>query len=146
MRGLVTSFLTTVVVVSCVGAGPQPARAPVPPPLPVMVSDTDTMGRVFTDPHGRTLYHNDVERNGTFICVGLCTDTRKPLLHEPGAELRLPPGIAGTLGTVRRPDGGDQVTYNGSPLYWFTGDQQPADTRGVTLLWHVINPQNVPVS
>jgi predicted lipoprotein with Yx(FWY)xxD motif len=111
-----------------------------------MVADTDTMGRVLTDPDGRTLYRDDRERTGTVVCVGRCTDTRKPLLHQPGAELRLPPGIAGTLGTVTRPDGGDQVTYDGSPLYWFTGDQHPADTSGVSLLWHAINPQNAPVS
>ncbi|WP_330308752.1 MULTISPECIES: hypothetical protein [unclassified Streptomyces] len=145
MRRRVTPLLAAIAIASCLGL-PHPAvAAPEPLPLTVMVADTDTMGRVLTDPDGRTLYTYDVEKSGTVDCSGSCTDTRKPLLNPPGTELRLPPGIAGTLGTVARPDGGDQVTYDGSPLYSYTGDLQPADTNGVDLYWHVINPRNAPV-
>ncbi|MEU1203048.1 hypothetical protein ABZ446_43535 [Streptomyces sp. NPDC005813] len=145
MRRPVTPLLAAVAFASCFGL-PYPAMAaPEPPRLTVMVAETDTMGRVLTDPNGRTLYRFDPEGSGTVTCVGPCTDTRKPLLSPPGAELRLPPGIAGTLGTVPRPDGGNQVTYDGFPLYWYTDDVQPADTNGVDLFWHVINPRNAPV-
>ena len=145
MRGLITRTLAAVVVASGVGLGQPAVAAPEPPPLTVMVASTDTLGRVLTDPNGHTLYRLDQERDGSIACFQLCTDSRKPLLNPPGAELRLPPGIAGTLGTVSRPDGaGDQVTYDGSPLYTYVGDLQPADTDGVDLHWSVINPQNAP--
>ncbi|MFC7260408.1 COG4315 family predicted lipoprotein [Streptomyces lutosisoli] len=144
-RRRVTPLLAAIAVASCLGL-PHPAvAAPEPPPLTVMVADTDTMGRILTDLDGRTLYRFDREGDGNIACFRSCTDTHKPLLNPPGAELRLPPGIAGTLGTVARPDGGDQVTYDGSPLYSYTGDLQPADTNGVDLFWHVINPENAPV-
>jgi len=42
---------------------------------------------------------------------------------------------------VTRPDGsGEQVTYDGAPLYTYTGDDQPAEPDGVTSDWHVIQP------
>jgi predicted lipoprotein with Yx(FWY)xxD motif len=109
-----------------------------------MVAATETLGQVLTDPDGRTLYRYDVERTETIGCVDPRTDTRKPLLDPPGAALRPAPGLAGTLGTVTRSDGGDQVTYDGSPLYRSTADHRPADTNGVDLHWHVINPQKAP--
>jgi predicted lipoprotein with Yx(FWY)xxD motif len=93
----------------------------------------------------RTLYRYDLGRAGTVGCVGPCTDTHKPLLDPPGVELRLPPGIAGTLGTVTRPDGGAQVTYDGAPLYRSTADHVPSETEGADLHRHVINPRNAPV-
>ncbi|MET9381676.1 hypothetical protein ABZY09_11410 [Streptomyces sp. NPDC002928] len=136
MRALLTPILAAAAVVACPGAAPEP------PPLTVMTADSETMGRVLTDLDGHTLYRYDPETGtGTVVCLGPCTDTRKPLLTEPGAVLALPPGIAGALSTVARPDGrGDQVTYDGSPLYTFTGDAQPAETNGVTRNWHVITP------
>ncbi|MET7699386.1 hypothetical protein [Streptomyces sp. NPDC005485] len=134
-----SAFLLTVVAAS--GSGPAATAAPAPPPPTVMVADTDTMGRVLTDPDGHTLYRYDAETNATVACLGYCTITRKPLLVPLGTELRLPDGIAGTLGEVTRPDGGDQVTYDGSPLYRFTGDRGTADTSGVDLEWHVISPR-----
>ncbi|MEU6576677.1 hypothetical protein [Streptomyces sp. NPDC046805] len=142
MRGLIGPFAAAVAVVSCLGATPAPA--PVPAPLTLMVAHSDIMGPLYTDPDGHTVYRNDIEGGmGTVACLGACTETRKPLLARPGTALRLPPGLAGTLGTVTRPDGsGEQVTYDGFPLYTFTGDIQPADTEGVDLLWHVIPPQS----
>ncbi|MEU6142956.1 hypothetical protein ABZ848_21625 [Streptomyces sp. NPDC047081] len=138
MRRLLTLLLAAAAVLSCLGAAPEP------PPLTVMLGDSDTLGRVLTDLSGHTLYRYDPETAaGAVVCLGPCTETRHPLLTEPAAELRLPPGIAGTLGRITRPDGtGDQVTYDGSPLYTYTGDVQPAATEGVTLDWHAVQPKD----
>ncbi|UXY23785.1 hypothetical protein N8I84_37655 [Streptomyces cynarae] len=149
MRRRITPLLVALAAACCTAAAPAPQQhtaAPAPPPLTVMVGDTDTLGRILTDSEGRTLYRYDLEHDGTVVCVASCTATRKPLLTRLGTELRLPPGIAGTLGTVSRPDGGDQVTYNGSPLYLFTGDAKPSDTNGVTLDWHVLQPRDAPTA
>lgn len=144
MRRRVTPLLAAVAFASCIGL-PHPAvAAPEPPPLTVLVAHTATMGRVLTAPDGHTLYRYDLDTAGEVHCLGACTTTRKPLLHAPGTALALPPGIAGTLGIVTRPEGTEQVTYDGSPLYQYTADQQPADTNGIDQLWHVINPQNAP--
>ena len=46
------------------------------------------------------------------------------------------------LGTVDHPDAGTQVTYNGWPLYFFSGDSAPGDTNGQGQggVWYVVDP------
>jgi predicted lipoprotein with Yx(FWY)xxD motif len=34
------------------------------------------------------------------------------------------------LGTIDRPDGGTEVTYNGMPLYLYVGDKSPGQANG----------------
>ena len=144
MRRAVLSLAAVLLVGGCAtarAATPADTAPPTPPPPTVMVADTDTQGRVLTDDQGDVLYHFDGDANGSIGCVDACLTTRHPLLHDPSVPLVLPAGIAGTLGLVARPEGGQQVTYDSEPLYTFTGDQ-PGDANGVTLSWHVVNPPN----
>jgi hypothetical protein len=48
--------------------------------------------------------------------------------------------LAGKLGTITRPGGVVQATYNGYPLYTYAQDMAPGQTtgNGVTGAWHVI--------
>jgi predicted lipoprotein with Yx(FWY)xxD motif len=142
MRGLIAPFLAAAAIISCVGAAPQhPSTASTQSPPTVWVVDTDTMGWILADnPDLHTLYRYDLDKNGTIACVGTCTTTRKPYLHQPGTRLVLPYGVGGTLGTVIRPDGGEQITYDGHPLYTYTGDRNTGDTNGLTMTWHVVPP------
>ena len=48
------------------------------------------------------------------------------------------------LATTKRSDGGTQITYNGHPLYLYSGDKKPGDTNGQGLntfggLWYVLS-------
>ncbi|SEL42058.1 hypothetical protein [Streptacidiphilus jiangxiensis] len=116
-----------------------PAAAP-SGPYTVGVIDTDNQGRVFTDPNFLVLYHDDGDNPaaGRFACTVACLKLYHPLLVQPGATLRMPPGVLGTLGSVVRPDGfGDQVTVDGVAVYTFSGDQ-PGLTGGLTASWHAV--------
>ena len=56
------------------------------------------------------------------------------------------PGVSGTLATLANPDGkGQQVTYNGWPLYYYVKDKAPGDTtgQGVGGNWFVVTPAQV---
>jgi hypothetical protein len=47
--------------------------------------------------------------------------------------------VTGELGTIIREDNGQtQVTYDGLPLYFFQGDEEPGDTAGIYPNWEAV--------
>jgi predicted lipoprotein with Yx(FWY)xxD motif len=90
-------------------------------------SASNSLGTILIDSQGMTLYHLSGEQNGKFICTSsACVGVWHPLIAPSNA----PTGEVGSLGTVKRPDGTVQVTYKGTPLYTFAGDQQAGETKG----------------
>lgn len=95
----------------------------------VAVAAVDGLGDVLVDPAGRTLYDFRKDEGTTSSCYGACAESWPPLLvkGEPeagdGADADL-------LGVTQRRDGGAQVTYDGHPLYTFTGDEAPGEANG----------------
>jgi predicted lipoprotein with Yx(FWY)xxD motif len=88
---------------------------------------SNSLGTILVNSQGMTLYHLSGEQNGKFICTSsACVGVWHPLIAPSSA----PSGEVGSLGTVKRPDGTVQVTYKGTPLYTFTGDQQSGETKG----------------
>ena len=77
---------------------------------------------------GRTLYSLSAETNGKFICTKSsgCLSIWHPLTVPAGV---MPKGPV-KLGTIKRPEGGVQVTYRGRPLYSFGGDTAPGQANG----------------
>jgi predicted lipoprotein with Yx(FWY)xxD motif len=52
-------------------------------------------------------------------------------------------GVKGKFATIKRADGSVQATYNGHPLYTYTGDTAPKQTHGNGLnvnggVWHEV--------
>jgi predicted lipoprotein with Yx(FWY)xxD motif len=82
---------------------------------------------VLVNAQGMTLYSLSGEQNGKWICTSTaCVGVWHPLSASAGT----PSGSVGSLATVKRPDGTEQVTYKGMPLYTFTPDQKPGDAKG----------------
>jgi len=80
---------------------------------------------------GFTLYTNTKERAGRIHCVGQCRSFWPPLLVAGTAKPTAGAGVArARLGTIRRPDGGRQVTYKGLPLYRFKNDKRRGQATG----------------
>ena len=80
------------------------------------------VGTVLVNAQGLTLYDLPSEANGHITCTGGCAQAWPPLLAAGGKVPSAPSSIASKLGTVVRPDGSTQVTYNGLPLYTFAGE------------------------
>ena len=82
---------------------------------------------VLVNAQGMTLYSLSGEHGGKFICTSsACLQVWHPLSTSTGT----PSGSVSSLGTVKRPDGTEQVTYKGMPLYTFTQDQTPGEAKG----------------
>ena len=83
------------------------------------------VGDVLVDSDGMTLYYLKTETSGKIMCTGSCADAWPPLLLPSGVtSATAGSGVdASKLGTIARPDGGTQVTYDGMALYLFAGDQ-----------------------
>jgi predicted lipoprotein with Yx(FWY)xxD motif len=87
---------------------------------PVIRYRDDQFGAILATPKKQALYFWKVEKraSGKIRCTGACAKAWPPL-YAKGAVARKIRGITGTFGTVRRPDGRRQVTFNGLPIYTY---------------------------
>ncbi|HEX4465111.1 MAG TPA: hypothetical protein VH042_10775 [Solirubrobacterales bacterium] len=98
--------------------------------------------RVLAAANGHTLYSLSVEKKGRFVCTQSsgCLALWKPLLVPSGGSVVGPMNLK--LGSIKRPDGGRQVTYRGRPLYTFTEDHGPGKANGEGFkdvgTWHAV--------
>jgi predicted lipoprotein with Yx(FWY)xxD motif len=84
-------------------------------------------GGHLTGADGKTLYYNTVDTASSISCTGGCATAWPPVLGTPSAGA----GVnASNLGTATRPEGATQVTYDGHPLYEYTGDTSTSSTSG----------------
>jgi predicted lipoprotein with Yx(FWY)xxD motif len=83
---------------------------------------------VLVDSNGAPLYTTDQEQRGKVACTGGCTAVWLPL--DAAGEPTAGDGVSGKLGTVKRPDGGRQVTLDGRPLYRFAEDGEDGKATG----------------
>jgi predicted lipoprotein with Yx(FWY)xxD motif len=82
---------------------------------------------VVVDADGRALYTADQEQGGEVLCTAGCLEIWDPVLvSELGAD---PESFGSGFADVRRPDGGRQLTLDGSPLYAFT-EEGPGELTG----------------
>jgi predicted lipoprotein with Yx(FWY)xxD motif len=96
----------------------------------VDVGTTD-LGDVLVDLSGHTLYVFTADGPGSPSCVDAsCTKVWPPLTGSGIAVGTGVPAKPGEFKLVPRPDGTQQLTVNGQPLYTFSGDAGPGDTAG----------------
>ena len=110
----------------------------------VSVSDNPKLGKILVDSGGNTLYYFKKDKGGKSACYGACASVWPPQTTsgtpkgEKGAQ-------ASMLGTTKRTDGTEQVTYNNFPLYTYQGDSKPGDTNGNDFTqfggeWYALTP------
>ena len=81
---------------------------------------------VLTNADGLTLYWFAPDTSTSSKCLGSCATYWPPVFGSPAAG----PGVTGKLGTINRPGGGLQATYDGHPLYTYIGDRAPGQANG----------------
>ncbi len=100
-----------------------------------------SLGTVLVDAQGMTLYYLTTEHGGHIQCTGGCATTWPPLT-VPAGSTPTSAGAVTRLGTVTRPDGSTQVTFDGAPLYRYSGDTASGQTNGngVDGVWFAEKP------
>jgi len=82
--------------------------------------------QVLTNSAGLTLYWFAIDTPTTSKCTGSCATFWPPVKGPVTAGS----GVTGTLGTITRPDGSTQATYDGHPLYTYAADSAPGQAKG----------------
>ncbi|WP_053205097.1 hypothetical protein [Jiangella muralis] len=104
-------------------------------------------GTVLTDADGNTLYTTDAEADGTIHCVDGCEDFWPPVAATSSDVPSGVSGVSGTFAVADRPDGSQQLTLDGKPLYTFSEDSGPGsftgdgfedDFQGTHFVWHAV--------
>ena len=146
LAGAAAVLLAGLAVAACGGGGAATAS---PPQTSSGASATvgvanSSLGSILVDSSGRTLYLFKADVGDKSACAGACATAWPPLLvtGKPTAGTGL---SASKVGTITRPGGHQQVTYNGHPLYLFIKDKKPGQTtgQGVTAFgaaWFALTP------
>jgi predicted lipoprotein with Yx(FWY)xxD motif len=92
---------------------------------------------VLTNSAGFTLYWFAPDTATMSKCTGSCATYWPPVAGPATAGS----GVTGKLGTITRPGGSLQATYDGHPLYTYAGDTAPGQAKGNGVnasggLWH----------
>ncbi|MGA8259567.1 MAG: hypothetical protein WB783_05075 [Arenicellales bacterium] len=104
-----------------------------PPPMP----QVSKAPHVLTDRSGMTMYRFDKDQR--WSAKSACRD---------GCAAKWPPVPAANdsgklFSSFERADGRRQLTYDGWPLYYYSGDNAPGDENGKDFasVWHVLHPR-----
>jgi predicted lipoprotein with Yx(FWY)xxD motif len=124
-------------------AGTAPAGSG-PSGVATVTAASSNLGMVLVDGSGRTLYLFEKDRPDQSACSGACV-AAWPVDHSSGAPKAGSGVKASLLGTISRSDGTTQVTYNGHPLYYYSGDSQAGQHNGQGVdafgaAWFVVTP------
>jgi predicted lipoprotein with Yx(FWY)xxD motif len=98
-------------------------------PATVGVAGEGKVGKILVDSQGRTLYLFKKDTGTKSMCSGACAAAWPPL-RASGKPTVGSGANSAMIATTGRPDGTQQVTYNGHPLYRFGGDQKAGQTNG----------------
>ena len=105
----------------------------------ISTTEVTDVGTVLVNADGFTLYYLQTDTHSEVTCTGGCAQTWPPVLvtEVPDAT-----ELSGKLGTIASPSGGDQLTYEGWPLYTYAGDSQPGQVKGqgVGGVWFAMTP------
>jgi predicted lipoprotein with Yx(FWY)xxD motif len=96
---------------------------------------------LLSNTQGLTLYYRTSDVPPSTVCSGGCAGAWPPLIVSGSGTPTSATSLPGTL-TVVADANGNQVAYNGHPLYTYSGDTGPGQTtgEGVGGVWHVCTP------
>jgi predicted lipoprotein with Yx(FWY)xxD motif len=135
-----------IVLTSCVGGRVSTLTTPptTNPSFSLTIQNSPA-GPILATGEGATLYDfvPDTPTHSACLNVG-CVYQWPPLLVSNASQVG--PGVTRSfVGTLKRPDGSTQLSYNGHPLYLYIRDSKAGEVIGQAIdqdggLWYVLNP------
>ncbi|WP_441246825.1 COG4315 family predicted lipoprotein [Kitasatospora sp. McL0602] len=132
---------------SSTSTAPATPASPSTPAAPVGQTVLKTaasaqLGTIVTDGNGMTLYRfdHDTASPSASNCNGSCAALWPPALVAANQQVQ---GVdQSQVGSVTRADGSKQLTLAGWPLYRYTPDTKPGDTKGQGFggIWFAVTP------
>ena len=98
-----------------------------------------SMGKIYTDEKGMTLYTYDKDEAGKSNCYDECAVNWPPYMAAADAVAE------GEWTIVDRTDGSKQWAYEGKPIYLWIQDKAPGDVTGEGKgdgTWHVVKSED----
>ena len=143
--GLVALLAVPILVAAGCGGGSAsspPASTAGASAVGAITAASSSLGKILVGGNGMTLYMFARDQGDKSMCSGACAKYWPPYTGTPKAGNGLQ---ASLLGSTVRADGTKQVTYDGHPLYTYSGDSAPGATGGQGLntfgaLWWVVAP------
>jgi predicted lipoprotein with Yx(FWY)xxD motif len=131
---------------ACGGSSAPSSSAPTASPSSAALIHTasikvgDKQQTVLKNDKGLTLYYFTPDTATSVACTGGCATTWPPLLASSGTPTSNP-ALPGNL-TLLNGANGNQVLYNGHPLYTYSKDGDSADAygQGIGGKWFVATP------
>jgi predicted lipoprotein with Yx(FWY)xxD motif len=114
--------------------------------LTIAAKPLPRVGTVLVNAAGYALYMFVPDDQRQVTCTSLCAETWPPVRLRAGAALAAGPGVRqALLGSDADPAGGRVITYDGWPLYAYTGDVYAGQTTGQGIdlnggYWYLIRP------
>jgi predicted lipoprotein with Yx(FWY)xxD motif len=109
------------------GASVAPAAAPV---VVLTVVEKPGVGSYLADSNGHAVYTMETPSGAPATCTGDCATSYKPVVGSANPAKGDTAVQAALITIIPGPDSTKQVAYNGKPLYYYSGDQGPTDTKG----------------
>ncbi len=125
-------------------SGTSAASVPVTGETTVKATLSDQYGPILAngDDIAVYIYTKDTQNGDKSACTDTECTSEWSALTTQGAPVAGAGAVQSLLGTITRDDGTMQVTYNGWPLYLFSGDSAAGDTngQGEDNEWHLVSP------
>jgi predicted lipoprotein with Yx(FWY)xxD motif len=116
----------------------------------VITTKSGSAGTYLTDGSGRAVYLWMKDGMNKSECSGACASAWPPV-PASGAVTASGGAASNDLGSITRSDGSKQVTYDGHPLYYFSGDSGPGTTNGqgsdgFGAKWWLVSPSGASIT
>jgi predicted lipoprotein with Yx(FWY)xxD motif len=112
----------TMVTVASASSGPS---------APMEKSSAGGFPGILVSSNHRSLYVLNVEKGDHIHCRAACLSFWPPFLVKSSVtSVKIGTGVKGKIGFIKRSATTKQVTFNGFPVYWFSGDSGPGQVNG----------------